>query len=169
VNPKNFLPATRSMAFRKKVWRDIGKFQEQFSHNEDYVFAKALQKMHKKIVFAKQAIVYWYPPTNWKSSFIMFYRFAKGDAEARIFRPKVILLFLRYILSILLLLSFILFHYYFMFYILCFAFLLYLIWSIIKNYRYVKNLRALYFLPLLQVLSDSAVISGTIRGFTTNR
>lgn len=40
VDPKNFLPATRSIAFRKAVWEKIGGFPEEYSHNEDYVFAQ---------------------------------------------------------------------------------------------------------------------------------
>ena len=35
VHPKNFLPATRSIAFRKSIWEKVGGFPEKFSHNED--------------------------------------------------------------------------------------------------------------------------------------
>src|SRR3989344_5431329 len=101
VDENNFLPASRSMAFKKSVWKRAGGFPEEFSDNEDYVFVKQLKKMKVNIVFEKKAIVYWKPRSNIKDSFIMFYRFAKGDAESHIFRPKVILLFSRYIIGLL--------------------------------------------------------------------
>lgn len=164
VNINNFLPATRSMAFRKPVWEKIGGFDEKYSHNEDYVFAKKIRNKFK-IKFVKEAIVFWYPPKDFKNAFIMFFRFAYGDAEARIFRPKVFLIFLRYIIGVLLfglaiikmsvpILSFLL---------LCL--ILYVIWSIVKNYKYINDIKAYVYLPLLQFLSDSAVILGTVFGF----
>src|SRR6185437_12673858 len=48
VDPNNFLPATRSVAFTKKIWEKVGGFDERLSHNEDYAFAKALQKVKAK-------------------------------------------------------------------------------------------------------------------------
>src|SRR3990167_9709391 len=96
ISPENFLPATRSMAFKKEIWKKAGRFDEKLSHNEDFEFAKRLKKVGANIKFAKDAIVYWRPRKNIKEAFIMFYRFAFGDAEAGIIRPKLIFLFARY-------------------------------------------------------------------------
>jgi len=165
INPQNFLPASRSMAFKKSIWEKIGGFPEEFSHNEDYVFSKKLKNFGVKKVFNKDAIVYWLPRENLKETFRMFYRFAFGDAESGIFRPKVILLFARYLVgSYLLLLSFVsrsslLFH------LVVFSFLLYIMWTNWKNYRYVRKYKALFFLPILQATSDLAVLAGTTFGF----
>ena len=95
ADKNNFLPATRSMAFKKSIWKKVGGFPEEFSNNEDYVFAKKIKTINADIVFEKRAVVYWMPRSNIKDAFIMFYRFALGDAEAKIFRPKVFFLFLR--------------------------------------------------------------------------
>ncbi|MCL4353217.1 glycosyltransferase [Patescibacteria group bacterium] len=108
VDPKNFLPATRSIAFRKSIWQKAGGFPEEYSHNEDYVFAKRLKKIGAVIVFQKSAIAYWLPRKNLRESFIMFFRFALGDSEAKIIRPKVIILLIRYLLVIILLTLFLL-------------------------------------------------------------
>lgn len=157
INAKNFLPATRSMAFRKSVWEKIGGFPEKYSYNEDYVFAKKLKKEGFKIVFNKNAIVYWIPRKNIIEAFKMFFNFAYGDAQARIMRPKVVLIFIRYIIAIGLLLAN---QYQFLFFLV----VLYLLWSIIKNLRYVKHWQGIFTLPLLQLTSDIAVIAGTIKG-----
>jgi len=164
INEKEFLPATRSMAFRKIVWKKNGGFNEKLSHNEDYFFANEIKKANFKIAFVKSAVVYWLPRKNLAQSFKMFFRFALGDIQSRIFRPKVTYIFLRYILAVYLL-------------ALCAieksvllnAFVLlgiisYVGWSIWKNYKYVNDPRAAIYLPLLQLTSDLAVLLGSVLG-----
>ena len=94
VNPDNFLPATRSIAFTKSIWKKVGGFDEKYSHNEDYVFANKLKESNAKIVFAKDAVVHWLPRNSFKQAFVMFFRFALGDAESNLWRSKVLLLYL---------------------------------------------------------------------------
>lgn len=165
IDKDKFLPATRSMAFKKSIWKRIEGFPEKLSNNEDYVFAKKLRGINANIFFEKKAIVYWTPRDNLKDAFTMFYRFAKGDSESRIFRPKVILMLARYIVFIILILSFLIFKSYIILNTLYFILSIYVLWSIIKNYKYVKDLRAIFFLPLIQFTSDIAVIWGTIVGY----
>lgn len=162
VNPDNFLPATRSMAFKKTVWEQLGGFAEEYSHNEDYIFARKLRQMNKKIIFEKDALVDWFPRNTFSEAFTMFFRFALGDAQAGIFRGKVILIFLRY--TILFLLSAFSFIDPRAFLLIIVVLSLYIFWAISKNYRYVKNWRAFFILPSLQFTSDVAVIYGTTRG-----
>lgn len=164
VNENNFLPATRSMAIRKKVWKKVGGFDENLSHNEDYAFANKLKDKSAKIVFAKKAIVKWIPRKNILQAFKMFFRFALGDVQANIFRDKVIYIFLRYV---------------FAFYLLILALILksivlsiltvilclgYILWSIKKNYKYVNDVKAFIHLPILQYASDLSVLTGTSLG-----
>lgn len=167
LNAKNFLPASRSMAFRKSIWKKVGGFPEEFSHNEDFVFAQKLKKARTKIIFNKDAIVYWVPRKNIKEAFIMFFRFALGDVEAGIFRQRVVLLYTRYLAGICLLLVSFVTRLSLIFYFVIFGFLLYVLWSIWKNYRYVSSSNALFFLPILQFNSDFAVLLGTTFGFLT--
>lgn len=164
VNPKTFLPASRSMALRKEIWKRVGGFPHEFSHNEDYVFANRLKKMNATTVFKRDAIVYWQPRTNLKQAFIMFFRFALGDAEAEIYRPKVILIILRYLFAILLVTIIFMLQSIHAVYLLGGLILLYLFWSIIKNFRYVNDVKAIFILPLLQIISDVAVVSGMTVG-----
>lgn len=161
----NFLPATRSMAFKKRIWGIAGKFSEEFSHNEDYVFAHKLKKINVNIVFAKKAIVYWMPRKNIKEAFVMFFRFALGDIEANILRPKVVFIFLRYILGIYLLFLALIFKSLILVSIISLFFSIYLYYSIRKNYKYVKESLGIIILPILQLVSDLAVIFGTAIGF----
>ncbi|MDP2585366.1 MAG: glycosyltransferase, partial [Candidatus Levybacteria bacterium] len=164
VNADNFLPASRSMGFKKSVWRKAGGFDEKYSHNEDYVFAHKLKEIGANIFFAKKAVVDWIPRNTIRDAFRMFFRFAFGDSESGIFRDKVILIFVRYFFSL-----------YFLWLAsvekslalwvgIVLGLSIYIFWSIEKNYKYINDKRAFIILPILQVTSDLAVLIGTTLG-----
>ena len=96
----------------------------------------------------------------------MFSRFAFGDAEAGIWRPKVLLLFARYLIGSSLLLFSVLHRSFMLIVLVGISLILYLLWSLWKNYRYVKNSQAFLILPLLQLTSDMAVLAGTVLAFS---
>lgn len=164
VDENNFLPATRSMLIEKRVWKNVGGFDEHLSFNEDYPFAKKLQKTGYSISFARAAVVAWQPRRNLKEFSTMIEHFALGDIQAGILRPKVVLIFVRYIIGLLLLV-----------YIWSVSSWLVVIsvlmisvayggWAIMKNEKYLVN--GWYWLPILQVVSDFCVMKGTIRGWS---
>lgn len=163
VDPTNFLPATRSMLLKKAVWQQLGGFDETLSHNEDYAFARRLQTDKYQIAFAQNAIVLWHPRTTLKSFVVMIYRFAVGDAESGCYRPKVGLVFLRYLLvKVLVMLLAIAFGAIQAGWILLSLLLLYSSWAILKNCRYTPH--GWYWLPILQFSADIAVMVGTVVG-----
>lgn len=168
VNPNTFLPATRSLAFRKSVWKKVGGFNKTYSHNEDYVFARELKRINARIFFKKNAIVNWIPRKNLSEFYVMCKRFAYGDAEAGIYRPKVIFILARYLTGLGFLGYILISGNYSIFYILYSIFFFYLLWSILKNYKYVNDTKAIYILPTLQITSDLAVLIGTVAGFLTH-
>ena len=159
-----FYPATRSMALRRHVWNLSGGFDPGLFHNEDYAFAHHLKHLGFSFTFAPQAIVTWLPRKKLHQASWMFMRFAIGDIQAGIIRPRIKLLVIRYLVFIFgffLLLEvnprFIL-HYSFL------IILAYSLWAIAKNYRYVKDPRAFFWLPVLQVTADLSVLFGSLVG-----
>lgn len=163
INPQNFYPASRSMAIRRQTFLELGGFPEEFSDNEDYVFAHKISQKGIKSYFVNSAIVNWLPRSNLKSFYNMIFRFARGDAKAGLRKNKIISIFGRYVIF-LLLLSFS-FKNPISQKLLLFLILTYLLWSVFKNYRYVKQPEAFFLLPILQICSDLAFIMGTIAGF----
>lgn len=155
---KNFLPSTRSMLLAKTTWKKIGGFREDLNYSEDYEFALRLKKNHVPIIVAQNALVNWQPRTNLLEFFMMIYNFAQGDIKAGIFRYKVILVFLRYFFG-LMILAFIP-HYYFL--TVMIMLMLYSLWAIQKNQRYVN--KGWFYLPILQITADLAVMWGTLEG-----
>ncbi|MCL4382646.1 MAG: glycosyltransferase [Patescibacteria group bacterium] len=171
LKPESFLPSSRSMAIKRNLFLKLGGFPEECSDNEDYVFAQRLVKKGIKIHFAKNALVYWLPRTNLFSFFLMIYRFARGDAQARLRRKKVLTVYLRYLLGLIFLVLYFLpfkkpIRLDLIFLFLIFA---YFLWSIKKNYRYVKHWLAFLYLPLLQITADLGVMTGSLRGFFKKR
>jgi len=162
VNPKNFLPASRSMAIRKKTWQKFGGFPEEFADNEDFVFSTRLKKEGVKIIFVPEAVFYWYPRENLQSFAKMIFRFARGDALAGLRYPKVATVFGRYLLA-LALICLLPFHPSLIPLIIMLA-VAYLLWPIFKNYRCVKKWPAFFFLPLLQITTDLAIMVGSLAG-----
>ncbi|MDP1743515.1 MAG: glycosyltransferase [Candidatus Amesbacteria bacterium] len=150
-----FLPSTRSMMIKKDLFLKMGGFNEKLDTSEDFEFANRLKKAGVKIHFAKDAVVGWYPRKNLKQAAWMFLKFAVTDIYAGIMRPKVKLLILRYYL------------YFFLLFLNSWLILLiipYLLWSIFKNYKYVRDWRAIYWLPVIQLTADCMVIFGTVMG-----
>lgn len=171
LKPETFLPSSRSMAIKKSLFQKLGGFPKDCPDNEDYVFAQRLVKKGIKIHFAKNALVYWLPRTNLLSFFLMIYRFARGDAQARLRCKKVLTVFLRYLVGLVfLVLSFLPFKKPVRLdLILLFLIFGYFLWSIKKNYRYVKYWLAFLYLPLLQITGDLGVMTGSLRGFFKKR
>lgn len=157
-----FLPSSRSVAFRKGIWEKVGGYPEEFSHNEDFVFSHNLKKMGAKFFFEPDAIFYWNPPKNLMEAAKKFFRYALGDAESKINRPQVKSIFARYILGIVLLL----FRYYS---VLLFCVLLYFLWSWQKNFKYAKTWQSIFWLPLIQVAADLSVMAGFLVGITRRK
>lgn len=168
VNTDNFLPATRSMLIAKEVWSQLGGFNESLSDNEDYAFARQIQSQKIKISLTTKAIVNWIPRTNLRSFAWMIFRFARGDVQAKIIRPKVVLIFIRYLFFLVLTIQ-ILWQLArlipvtpLLIWLWIGLIVLYAAWSIQKNIKHVPD--GWYWLPILQVVSDWAVMIGSVVG-----
>jgi glycosyltransferase involved in cell wall biosynthesis len=172
-NTESFLPSTRSLAFRKKVWLDVKGFSEKFDRaGEDTQFVSDILNKGYKITRVKDAIVYWEVPGDIKNIFWKFFYYAKGDAQSGIwFHPakkygshnmKILSIFIRYVAFLILPFVFGRFHLPY-----CILFLVYLSYLIWPNYKFRDlslNWRVRVLLPFMQILSDIAVMLGFISG-----
>lgn len=163
VNPSAFLPATRSMMIEKKVWEDVGKFDEYLSDNEDYDFARRLAAQKIPIGFASEAKVTWIPRASLSGFIWMIYRFARGDMRAGIVRPKVLLIIIRVLIWCLITVSLVISSPLVGFLFFVSSGVFYSLWSIKKNMKYTP--RGWYWLPVLQITSDVMIVFGSIEGW----
>jgi glycosyltransferase involved in cell wall biosynthesis len=149
VDKQNFVPTTRSLIIEKELWQSLGGLNEKLELSEDYDLMLRIKDRKISIAFAKKAIVYWYPPTNFIGFISKIAAFATSDIEAGIIRPKVISIYFRYLFLLLLFLIGGPIYFFT-------AALLYLLWSIYKNYHNCPH--SWFYLPLLQLSSDGVIM-----------
>jgi glycosyltransferase involved in cell wall biosynthesis len=82
------LPSSRSVAFRKSAWEAVGGYPEWLDYCEDLVFDFALGKRYAPFAFAPGALVYFRPRSNMRAFFLQYYRYARGDGKADLWRKR---------------------------------------------------------------------------------
>ncbi len=169
LDKKNFLPSSRSVAFRKSAWEEVGGYPEELDTCEDLVFARNLKRLGLLFYIQEKAFVLWRQRKNITEAAKQFYMYAKGDGQAHYFRKSTPFLFGRYFLGTVILVFAFTFSSMLLFLALIAGLFFYLLWAIQKNFKYVGNIRAIIYLPLLQFTSDVFVILGTSVGFLNSQ
>jgi glycosyltransferase involved in cell wall biosynthesis len=102
-NHENFLPSSRSIAFSKNIWNQVGGYPEYLETCEDLIFARKLADTGKLKVTDK-ALVYWRQADGIRVYFKQIAGYARGDVEAGYGAHirRIILVWLRYVAFILL-------------------------------------------------------------------
>jgi len=183
LDPKNFMPSARSIAFRKKLWEKVGGFNEKLDWGgEDTLFNYQAKQLGARFLTVKEALVDWEMPKTWKKALNKFYGYAKGDGQIGIWwhpamklkthNLKLITIYLRYLLGLILVVLGFLYPIFWV--VLVTLFLVYLFWAVLKSYNYIKarqarlDLRsarqAIFILPVMQIVSDLAVMAGFLVG-----
>ncbi len=174
-DPKNFIPSARSVAFRKAVWEKIGGYNEKLKGaGEDTLFFHEAVKNNFRIVRVEEARVIWEEVRNQtlKAGLKKFFNYAKGDAKTGIWwnpnkqltshNIKISMIFIRYFIGLaLIVLSFL---GYISPLVILFLLILYLIYPIYKWRDVIKTWQGRFWLPIIQISSDFAVMAGFIEG-----
>lgn len=79
INENTFLPSTRSIAFKKECWKEINGFDEKFIFGEDTKFSSELRKKNYRVIFNKNAIVYWNAERNILIMLKKIFNYSKWD------------------------------------------------------------------------------------------
>ena len=168
----NFLPSTRSIAFLKNVWEKVGGFPENISGaGEDTIFNKKLIENGVKISHMKNATVEWGMPETIYNFQLSIFNYAKGDARSKnwIFPGKGIMshnikalsIFARYLIFVVISVYCLLHATYYLPVICLFA---YFFWSFRKVFLEFGDWQAALWGPVLQMVSDFAVMRGFTKG-----
>jgi len=88
IRPETFLPSSRSIAFRKSGWKEVGGYPEWLDYCEDLVFDMRLKEAGYRFVFAPQAVVYFRPRSTLRDFFHQYFRYARGDGKADLWRKR---------------------------------------------------------------------------------
>jgi len=97
VNPATFLPSSRSVAFRKAAWEASGGYPEWLDYCEDLIFDLRLRDLYGPFAFAPGAVVHFRPRGTLKAFFKQYYRYARGDGKADLWRRRHAIRYLTYL------------------------------------------------------------------------
>jgi glycosyltransferase involved in cell wall biosynthesis len=88
VDPRRFLPSSRSLAFRREAWRQAGGYPEWLDYCEDLLFDFALLRVAGAIRFVPRATVRFRPRPTPGAFFRQYFRYARGDGKADLWRRR---------------------------------------------------------------------------------
>ncbi len=84
VDPKKFLPSSRSVAFLKTAWKEGGGYPEWLDYGEDLVFDISLTEKFGPFHFAEKAIAYFRPRGSLRAFSRQYFYYARGDGKANL-------------------------------------------------------------------------------------
>jgi len=99
IKPEQFLPSSRSVAFRKQAWEAVGGYPEWLDYCEDLIFDFRLRDLYGPFVFAPEALVYFRPRPTLRAFFVQYYRYARGDGKADLWRLRHAIRYITYLLA----------------------------------------------------------------------
>ncbi len=100
VNPASFLPSSRSVAFLKSAWEEVGGYPEWLDYSEDLVFDMALRERYGQFPFVDTAVAYFRPRGSLTSFFKQYYYYARGDGKANLWVRRHLIRYITYLLAL---------------------------------------------------------------------
>jgi glycosyltransferase involved in cell wall biosynthesis len=100
INQIHFLPSSRSVAFRKSAWAAVGGYPEWLDYCEDLIFDFRLRQRFGPFVFAPEALVHFRPRLDLRAFFVQYYRYARGDGKADLWRRRHAIRYLTYLVAV---------------------------------------------------------------------
>ena len=88
IRPERFLPSSRSVAFRHAAWERVGGYPEWLDYCEDLVFDLALRANGCRFAWAPHAVARFRPRSSPRAFFLQYYRYARGDGKADLWRGR---------------------------------------------------------------------------------
>jgi len=100
VDPRTFLPSSRSIAFHKEAWQAVCGYPEWLDYGEDLVFDMALFRRYGPFPFASRAVAYFRPRSSLRAFFRQYYRYARGDGKANLWPRRHVVRYATYLLAL---------------------------------------------------------------------
>lgn len=100
VDPGQFLPSSRSVAYEKEAWAAVGGYPEWLDYGEDLVFDLALREKYGPFPFAAGAKVYFRPRGSMKAFARQYYLYARGDGKANLWPKRHLIRYMTYLIGL---------------------------------------------------------------------
>lgn len=99
IDPASFLPSSRSIAFTKQAWQDVGGYPEWLDYCEDLLFDFALRREYGSFAFAPRAVAYFRPRGSLRAFAKQYYFYARGDGKADLWRKRHAIRYVTYLIG----------------------------------------------------------------------
>lgn len=100
VDPERFLPSSRSVAFLKRAAEAVGGYPEWLDYCEDLIFDFRLRDRFGPFAFVPEAMAYFRPRGSLWTFFKQYYRYARGDGKADLWRIRHLIRYLIYLVAV---------------------------------------------------------------------
>ena len=165
VKPDKFLPSSRSVAFRKEAWKRVGGYPEWLDYCEDLVFDFKLRELGP-FAFAPRALAYFRPRKSLGDFFQQYYRYARGDGKADLWRVRHAIRYATYLIALpaIFLLGLWRTPLWWLLFLAGGAIMFWTpykrLWPMIKNYSLADKIKAILWAPIIRVMGDMAKMVG---------
>jgi glycosyltransferase involved in cell wall biosynthesis len=97
IDPATFLPSSRSVAFRRAAFEAIDGYPEWLDYCEDLIFDFRLKDRFGAFAWAPEAVAYFRPRGSLRAFFVQYYRYARGDGKANLWRKRHLIRYITYL------------------------------------------------------------------------
>lgn len=100
IDPARFLPSSRSVAFTRAAFECSGGYPEWLDYCEDLLFDFGLIDCCGGFAWTPQAVARFRPRSSLRSFFKQYYRYARGDGKADLWRKRHFIRYLTYLAAL---------------------------------------------------------------------
>lgn len=81
---KQWLPSSRSVAFKKSVWEQAGGYPEWIPICEDVIFDLIIQKNGVQTYYIRKPLVFWRPRPTFSAFLKQLFKYARSDGHGKL-------------------------------------------------------------------------------------
>lgn len=96
IDPERFLPSSRSISFTREAWAAVGGYPEWLDYCEDLLFDIAMKEAGFMFAFEPTALVSWSARPTLRAFMKQYYRYARGDGKAGLWRKRHVVRYAAY-------------------------------------------------------------------------
>jgi glycosyltransferase involved in cell wall biosynthesis len=100
IKPDGFLPSSRSVAYTKAAWAAAGGYPEWIDYCEDLIFDLRLLDAVGPFAWAPKAVAHFQPRSSPKAFAKQYYRYARGDGKADLWRKRHLIRYATYLIAL---------------------------------------------------------------------
>lgn len=93
---RNWLPSSRSVAFKKEVWQKAGGYPEWIPLCEDVVFDLKILKSGVVLEYVREVLVFWRPRTTLKKYFKQLFGYTRSDGHGKLWFKRQMIRYVFY-------------------------------------------------------------------------